>query len=163
MSSKTGGQSLVSLLVERLFNQTDTEKEDVFSNWFSYDEIDWFRDNADLSKLNPLFHRYQDNMEKALENVAAELDITTHAGILAKLEEETAGRTGQWRVLDRMICIMTEKEEFFDMMVQLAKKRFDSGEGVSARELDALLFGDDTDSEEEQDAAVGGSSKESKK
>jgi hypothetical protein len=148
MSSKTGGQSLVSLLVERLFNQTDSEREEAFSNWFTYDEIDWFRDNADLSKLNPLFYRYQDKMEKLLEKVAAELDITTHSGIIAKLEEETSGRKGQWRVLDRMISIMTEKEEFFEMMMQLAKKRFDSGDGVSARELDDLLFGGDSSDDE---------------
>ena len=80
MSSKTGGQSLVSLLVERLFNQTESERDQAFSDWFTYDEIDWFRDNADISKLNPLFDRYQNKMEEALEKTAAELDITTHSG-----------------------------------------------------------------------------------
>ena len=144
----------MSLLVERLFNQTESERNETFSAWFSYDEIDWFRDNADTSKLNALFTRYQDKMEKLLESVAAELEITTHEGIVAKLESETKGRTGQWRVLDRMINIMTEKEEFFQMMKALAKSRFDSGEGVSARELDELLFGDDSD-----DEADGGGSK----
>ena len=61
MSSKSEGRSLVSLLVERLFNQTENERNETFSTWFTYDEIDWFRDNADISKMNPLFVRYQDN------------------------------------------------------------------------------------------------------
>ena len=165
MSSKTGGQSLVSLLVERLFNQTESERDQKFSDWFTYDEIDWFRDNADISKLNPLFDRYQNKMEEALEKTAAELDITNHSGIIAKLEEETGGRKGQWRVLNRMINIMTEREEFFEMMQTLAEKRFQSGEGVSARELDALLFGDidDDDEEEEEGGKVSEGTKDSKK
>ena len=53
MSSKTGDRSLVSLLLERLFNKTDAERDETFSSWFTYDEIDWFRDNADLSKMDP--------------------------------------------------------------------------------------------------------------
>ena len=71
------------------------------------------------------------------------------------MEEETGGRKGQWRVLNRMINIMTEREEFFEMMQTLAEKRFQSGEGVSARELDALLFGDIDDEEEEEEEEGG--------
>ena len=155
MSSKTGGRSLVSLLIDKLFNQTESERDVTFSTWFTYDEIDWFRDNADISKMDPLFVRYQDRMEEALEKTAAELDITTHQGIIAKLEEETGGRKGQWRVLNRMIDIMTQREEFFVMMKNLAEKRYANGDGVSARELDALLFGDDDD-DSDNDSDTGG-------
>ena len=163
MSSKSEGRSLVSLLVERLFNQTENERNETFSTWFTYDEIDWFRDNADISKMNPLFVRYQDNMEAALEKTAAELDITTHQGIIAKLEEETGGRKGQWRVLNRMIDVMTQKEEFFVMMKTLAEKRFANGEGVSAREFDDLLFGDDDDDDDDDDDEEGKNNNEGSK
>ena len=163
MSSKSEGRSLVSLLVERLFNQTENERNETFSTWFTYDEIDWFRDNADISKMNPLFVRYQDNMEAALEKTAAELDITTHQGIIAKLEEETGGRKGQWRVLNRMIDVMTQKEEFFVMMKTLAEKRFANGEGVSAREFDDLLFGGDDDDDDDDDDEEGKNNNEGSK
>ncbi len=155
MSSKEGGRSLVSALVDKLFNQTEDERNATFSAWFTYDEIDWFRDNADLSKMDPLFSRYQDKMEAALEGVAAELGITSHADIIARLESETGGRKGQWRVLNRMIDIMTRREEFFEMMQTLAEKRFAAGDGVSAREMDEMFFGDDSDDDDDDDDAEG--------
>ena len=127
MSSKTGDRSLVSLLLERLFNKTDAERDETFSSWFTYDEIDWFRDNADLSKMDPLFTRYQDKMEASMEECAAELGLKTHDAIIRRLRGN-GGRKGQWRLLERMIDIMTKREEFFEMMQALAEKRFAAGE-----------------------------------
>ena len=148
MSSKTGERSLVSLLLERLFNKTDAERDETFSSWFTYDEIDWFRDNADISKMDPLFRRYQDKMEVSLEECAEEIGLKTHEAIIGKLQEETGGRKGQWRLLERMIDIMTKREEFFEMMQALAEKRFASGDGVSQREMDELFDFGDSDSDD---------------
>ena len=155
MSSKTGERSLVSLLLERLFNKTDAERDETFSSWFTYDEIDWFRDNADISKMDPLFRRYQDKMEVSLEECAEEIGLKTHEAIIGKLQEETGGRKGQWRLLERMIDIMTKREEFFEMMQALAEKRFASGDGVSQREMDELFDFGDSDSD---DGSAGGKS-----
>ena len=157
MSSKTGDRSLVSLRLERLFNKTDAERDETFSSWFTYDEIDWFRDNADLSKMDPLFTRYQDKMEASMEECAAELGLKTHDAIIRRLQEETGGRKGQWRLLERMIDIMTKREEFFEMMQALAEKRFAAGEGVSQREMDDLFDFDSSDDEAE--GKSGGASK----
>ena len=163
MSSKTGERSLVSLLLERLFNKTDAERDETFSSWFTYDEIDWFRDNADISKMDPLFRRYQDKMEVSLEECAEEIGLKTHEAIIGKLQEETGGRKGQWRLLERMIDIMTKREEFFEMMQALAEKRFASGDGVSQREMDELFDFGDSDSDDGAEGKSAGGGAASKK
>ena len=37
-----------------------------FKEWFSGEEVDQFRDNPDVARLDPLFLRWQDNMEQLL-------------------------------------------------------------------------------------------------
>lgn len=158
MSTKTQ-RSLISLLLERIFNQTDDERVETFDSWFTYDEIDWFRDNADLRRLEPLFTRYQRKMEESIEAVAREIGLTSHDEIFRRLQEETAGREGQWRLLDRMLSVIDDREEFFVMMQTLAEKRFKSGDSISARELEDFLFDfDDGDNE----VSTGGKSDEGK-
>lgn len=159
MSSKSGDRSLVSLLLERLFNKTDAERDQTFSSWFTYDEIDWFRDNADMSKMDPLFIKYQENMESAVKDCAKELGLSTEEAIIEKLRDETGGRKGQWRLLERMIDIMTKREEFFEMMQGLAEKRYSKGEGVSQREMDELFSFDSDDDVDEGKSSAGAASK----
>ena len=123
-------RSLISLLLERLFNKSEDERIQTFDQWFSYDEVDWFRDNADISRLNPLFERYQRKMEESIEVIGEELGLTSHDAIYRRLEQESGGSGGQRRLLDRMLSIIDDREEFFIMMQTLAEKRHRTAAGI---------------------------------
>ena len=80
-----------------------------FKEWFSEEEVDQFRDNADLSRMEPLFHRWQDNMEELLTRFAAEEGLESPSEIINALEE-CRSDTGDWKTLNNLINSMTEKE-----------------------------------------------------
>ena len=119
MASKTSGKkkkrqpaSLISKLNLKLLQDRGRH---CFNDWFSAEEIDRFRDNADTSVLDPLFERYQVRMEAALEDFASEEGLSDPTEIIDALKE-TRDERDEWKKLDKMIDTMTKKEEFFIMV-----------------------------------------------
>lgn len=102
-----------------------------FSEWFSEGEVDSFRDNPDLTQLDPLFERYQVRMEAALEDFAADEGLTSTSEIIDALETARA-ENNEWTQLDKMIDTMTKKEEFFVMMQKRAVRQHTKRTGGGA-------------------------------
>ena len=92
-----------------------------FKEWFTNEEIDSFRDNPDIDQLEPLFVRYQNKMEAALEDFAAEEGLGDPSEIIDALRQVRDERD-EWKKLDKMIDTMTKKEEFFIMMMKKAER-----------------------------------------
>ena len=80
-----------------------------FKEWFTEEEVDQFRDNADLSRMEPLFHRWQDKMEELLTHFASQEGLESPGEIISALEE-CRSNTGDWITLNNLISSMTEKE-----------------------------------------------------
>ena len=80
-----------------------------FKEWFSGEEVDQFRDNPDVARLDPLFLRWQDNMEQLLTRFAAEEGLESPGEIISALED-CRSDTGDWKTLNNLINSMTEKE-----------------------------------------------------
>ena len=104
MASKTSGKkkkrqpaSLISKLNLKLLQDRGRH---CFNDWFSAEEIDRFRDNADTSVLDPLFERYQVRMEAALEDFASEeglsdpTEIIDDFPLVRQLRDSIAAETG---------------------------------------------------------------------
>ena len=88
-------------------------------------EIDSFRDNPDIDALEPLFVRYQNKMEAALEDFAADEGLTSETEIIDALRacrDDGDAAKNEWKKLDKMIDTMTKKEEFFIMMMKKAER-----------------------------------------
>ena len=100
-----------------------------FKEWFSAEEVDQFRDNADTSALNPLFHRWQDKMEELLTLFAAQEGLESPGEIVSALEE-CRSDTGDWKTLNNLINSMTEKEVRRDSPLIDYLSRGRSSEGV---------------------------------
>ena len=95
--------------------------------WFNFagSEIDSFRDNPDIDQLEPLFVRYQNKMEAALEDFAADEGLTSETEIIDALRacrDDGDAAKNEWKKLDKMIDTMTKKEEFFIMMMKKAER-----------------------------------------
>ena len=104
-------------------------KVNEFKEWFSAEEVDQFRDNADTSALNPLFHRWQDKMEELLTLFAAQEGLESPGEIVSALEE-CRSDTGDWKTLNNLINSMTEKEVRRDSPLIDYLSRGRSSEGV---------------------------------
>ena len=122
MSSKTGegksGEGKVSSsasarssnLIKKLTRKVLKDMSKLrFREWFTEEEVDQFRDNADLSRMEPLFHRWQDKMEDLLTKFAADEGLESPSEIISALEECRCD-TGDWKTLNNLINSMTEKE-----------------------------------------------------
>ena len=93
-----------------------------YRGWFTADEIDLFRNNADTSQLLPLFERYQDKMEVVLMKHARNNGLETAEALVEALAEARAENPEEWKVLNNLIDSMTEKELFFSMMQGRAER-----------------------------------------
>ena len=92
-----------------------------FNDWFTASEIDSFVDNPAINELEPLFIRYQNKMEAALEEFARDEDLGDSAEIIEALSSVRDERD-EWKKLDKMIDTMTKKEEFFVMMMKKGER-----------------------------------------
>jgi|TARA_B110000208_G_C11596253_1_gene368252 hypothetical protein len=93
-----------------------------FREWFTPEEIDLFRDNADTSRLIPLFERFQDKMEAVLLKHAGNNGMETPEELIDALAEARAENPAEWKTLNNLIDSMTQKELFFAMMQGRAEK-----------------------------------------
>ena len=80
-----------------------------FKEWFTAEEVEQFRDTADMAKMDPLFERWQDKMEQLLTRFAAEEGLESPGEIISALED-CRSDTGDWKTLNNLINSMTEKE-----------------------------------------------------
>ena len=119
---KKGPRQPASLISKLNLKLLQDRGRHCFNDWFSAEEIDRFRDNADTSVLDPLFERYQVRMEAALEDFAREEGLSDPTEIIAALRE-TRDERDEWKKLDKMIDTMTKKEEFFIMVRGAAEQR----------------------------------------
>ena len=94
-----------------------------YREWFTEEEIDRFRDNADTASLDPLFHRFQDKMEELLTGFAADEGLESPSEIIEALEA-CRSETGEWKQLNNLINSMTEKELFFRSMQIRAEQTY---------------------------------------
>ena len=117
-SKKQKTKSLISKLNQKLLQDRGRH---CFNEWFTDSEIDSFRDNPDINALEPLFIRYQEKMEAALEDFAADEGLSDSIEIIDALKE-CRDEKDEWKKLDKMIDTMTKKEEFFIMMVKKAER-----------------------------------------
>jgi len=136
---KKKSQSLISKLNAKLLRDRGRH---CFQDWFSDSEIDSFRDNPDINALEPLFVRYQEKMEAALEDFAAVEGLRDSIEIIDALRECRDDQKDEWKKLDKLIDTMTKKEEFFIMMVKKAERTFakrngNSGGGSGGKSADA--------------------------
>ena len=75
-------------LIQRLYKKLMIERgRNYFGSWFSAEEIKDFQDNPDILALDPLFQRYQDKMEAALEDFASEEGLESAEEIIMALEQ----------------------------------------------------------------------------
>ena len=93
-----------------------------YREWFTTAEIDLFRDNADTSRLQPLFERFQDNMEACLMKHARNNGLDTPEELIDALTEARAENPEEWKTLNNLIDSMTEKELFYSMMQGRAER-----------------------------------------
>ena len=93
-----------------------------FREWFTTEEIDLFRDNADTTRLVPLFERFQDKMEAVLMKHARNSGLDSPEELIGALAEARAENPDEWKTLNNLIDSMTEKELFFKMMQGKAEK-----------------------------------------
>ncbi len=84
-----------------------------------------FRDGASIrhDALEDLFLKYQNRMEAALEDFAAEEGLRDASEIIDALRQ-TRDERDEWKKLDKMIDTMTKKELFFVMMQKKAQRTF---------------------------------------
>jgi hypothetical protein len=139
MSSKTGeapkqkkkkkgkSKSLIAKLTAKLLQDRGRH---CFNEWFSDDEIMSFREGSAQLQTEPLFVRYQEKMEAALEDFCADEGLRDPAEIIDALREcREEGGEGEWKKLDKMIDTMTKKEDFFVMMMKKADRTHAKREG----------------------------------
>jgi len=139
MSSKTGeapkqkkkkkgkSKSLIAKLTAKLLQDRGRH---CFNEWFSDDEIMSFREGSAQLQTEPLFVRYQEKMEAALEDFCADEGLRDPAEIIDALREcREEGGEGEWKKLDKMIDTMTKKEDFFAMMMKKADRTHAKREG----------------------------------
>ena len=120
--SKRKPASLISKLNLKLLQDRGRH---CFKDWYTDSEIDSFRDNPDIDQLEPLFVRYQNKMEAALEDFAADEGLTSETEIIDALRacrDDGDAAKNEWKKLDKMIDTMTKKEEFFIMMMKKAER-----------------------------------------
>ena len=116
MSSKTGGdkkkkkskksQSLISKLNAKLLKDRGRH---CFNEWYTEAEIDSFRDNPAIDELEPLFIRYQNKMEKALENFAADEGLRDESEIIEALRscrDDDVGKS-EWKKLGKFLNLLS--------------------------------------------------------
>ena len=116
--SKRKPSSLISKLNLKLLQDRGRH---CFNEWYTNEEIDSFRDNPRMEELEPLFVRYQNKMEAALEDFAADEGLGDSIEIIDALKQ-CRDEKDEWKKLDKMIDTMTKKEEFFIMMMKKAER-----------------------------------------
>ena len=133
MSSKTAtsatkkkkGRAPASLITKLNLKLLQDRGRHCFNDWFTAEEIAMFRDGGSVrhDALEDLFVRYQERMEAALEDFAAEEGLRDASEIIDALRQ-TRDERDEWKKLDKMIDTMTKKELFFIMMQKKAERTF---------------------------------------
>ena len=125
--SRNTKNSMVARLTVKLFKERGRH---CFQEWFTPREVMRFKDNPDMTQLEPLYQRYMDKMEAALADFAADEGLRGAHDIFKALEECRERDSNEYRRIDRMIDVMAKKEEFFIMMQKNAEKNALKGIGV---------------------------------
>ena len=116
---KQKARSLIGRLNEKLLRGRGRH---CFEEWFTPAEVDVFRDNADLTQMDPLYYRYMEKMEAAMSDFSQEEGLASAMEIFQALEA-CRDETNEYKQLDKMIDTMSKKEEFFIMMQKRAERQ----------------------------------------